>query len=273
MPDGVGPTPLRPATGAGVGWQHAGVVDDVLTALAAQHRELAALVGPLDAAGLTTPSACAGWSVADVLLHLSQSDELAVASLAGRLGEVSGGSRWSTAGGDVEDVAADAVAAERTTPEAARDHWVETARALDAALADADLDARVRWVAGTLSARTLATTRLAEAWAHTGDVADGLGVTVAPTGRLWHVCRLVWRTVPYAFARGGHEPAGPVRFVLAAPDGSEWAFGPDDAPTVVTGPAVDLCTVGAQRAGADATALTATGPDGVAVLRLARTFA
>ena len=45
--------------------------------------ELDGLVRDLDPAGLTTPSRCPGWSVADVLLHLAQSNEMAVASVTG----------------------------------------------------------------------------------------------------------------------------------------------------------------------------------------------
>jgi len=65
-----------------------------------------------------------------------------------------------------------------------------------------------------------------------------------------------------------------VAFDLEAPDGSGWAFrGGEEAATVVTGTALDLCTVAGQRADARDTGLTATGPDADAVLRLVRTFA
>ena len=89
-----------------------------------------------------------------------------------------------------------------------------------------DLSTRVTWVAGDLSARSLATTRLAESWIHTGDVADALGVTLAPTDRLRQIARLAWRTLPYAFASEGRTMAGPVRFRLRAPDGGAWVFDP-----------------------------------------------
>jgi hypothetical protein len=45
-------------------------------------------------------------------------------------------------------------------------------------------------VPGELSARTLATTRLAETWIHAGDVAGALGVTLPPTDRLRPIARL-----------------------------------------------------------------------------------
>ncbi len=90
-----------------------------------------------------------------------------------------------------------------------------------------DLSTRVPWVAGDLAARTLATTRLAECWIHTGDVADPLGVVRIPGARLKLIARLAWRTLPYAFARAGRKLSGPVAFVLAGPLGERWDFVPD----------------------------------------------
>jgi hypothetical protein len=87
------------------------------------------------------------------------------------------------------------------------------------------------------------------------------------------VARLAWRTLPYAFARAGRQLHGPVGFDLVAPDGSAWTFGMDDALTVVTGSAHELCTVAGQRARAEETGLVATGPDATDVLELVRTFA
>lgn len=69
---------------------------------------------------------------------------------------------------------------------------------------------RLPWAVGELPARTLATTRLAVTWIHTGDVAWALGVDLAPTERLWHVARLAWRTLPYAFGRSGQTLRGTV---------------------------------------------------------------
>jgi uncharacterized protein (TIGR03084 family) len=252
------------------------VDDDVLAALSEQQAELAALVDPLDAAGLDTPSRCPGWSVADVLLHLAQTNELAVVSVEDRWEEIRGQPGepvWAREAGDMDTLAGVMVDAERGDPVASRSRWRASASALEAAFAAADAGARVRWVAGELAARTLATTRLTEGWIHTVDVAVGLGVDVAPTDRLWHIARLAWRTVPYALAQGGHEPAGAVRFALTGPDGSAWGFGDDGAATVITGPAADLCAVAGQRAAAADTGLRGEGPDAAAVLRLVRTFA
>jgi uncharacterized protein (TIGR03084 family) len=255
-------------------------VQPILDALADEQRGLTDMVAPLDAGGWAAPSRCAGWSVADVVLHLAQTNEMAAASLDGTFDQaveqLTAGVRPAT---DVDDAAALMVERERgaSGPEVAA-RWEASVAALRDGLAGADLHARVPWVAGELSARTLATTRLAETWIHAGDVAVAFGPPPEPTDRLWHIARLAWRTLPYAFARAGRPAPGPVVFELAAPSGDAWTFEPDDrepgAPvTTVTGDAADLCLVAGQRAAAGATGLRAAGPDGDAVLELVRTFA
>ena len=111
--------------------------------------------------------------------------------------------------------------------------WRTGAAALRQQLAAADPHQRVDWVAGQLSIRTLATTRLSECWIHTGDVAGALGVSEEPSDRLEHIARLAWRTLPYAFARDGRGLAGPVAFDLRAPSGTRWHFVPEEEPATV----------------------------------------
>lgn len=249
---------------------------EIVDALEAQHAELAGLLEPLDDDGWQRPSPCPGWSVADVVLHLAQTDELALASATGRFGEVLGSLTDGLAPTEsIDDGAGAMVAAQRGQPAAVvYARWRDGAAALRAALATVDASSRVQWVAGEMAARTLATTRLSECWIHTGDVATALGRPVSASGRLRHVARLAWRTLPYAFGRAGRQLAGPVRFDLTGPDGEVWDLAPDEpAVTTITGTALDLCQVAGQRARAADTGLTGSGPDASAVLDLVRTFA
>ncbi|MGI8938008.1 MAG: maleylpyruvate isomerase family mycothiol-dependent enzyme, partial [Iamia sp.] len=214
------------------------------------------------------------WAIADVVLHLAQTNELAAASAHGDLERVAKG--WGRPEGTtVDDAAGAAVTGERGASGAeVLARWRRSAEDMSDALARCDPASRLQWVAGDMAARTLATTRLAETWIHTGDVADGLGVELPASDRLWHIARLAHRTVPYALTRASEAAPGPVRFVLDAPTGAEkWRFGPDDAPTAIAGPALDLCRVAGQRATAADTALVGTGPDADRVLTLVRTFA
>ena len=245
-------------------------MDALLRDLAAQHAELAAVLGALDDAGWAAPSRCPGWSVSDVVLHLAQTDEMALASLAGHLHQhvESKAAAWVSAS-NVDDGAGLLVDAERGAPaEVVHRRWLASAADLRTALAAADPHTRVTWVAGELATRTLATTRLAECWIHTRDVTTDLPVPE----RIQHIARLAWRTLPYAFAQAGLEAPGPVTFELAAPDGGTWTFG-DGTGTVLRGSAFALCEVAAQRAHAADVGLTAEGPDATKVLELVRTFA
>ena len=250
-------------------------MDSILAALADQHAELGELLAGISEAGWARDTRCEGWAVADVVLHLAQTDQLALSSaegdFAGAVARLTGGLPATS----VDDGAATMVERERgQTGPPLRDRWITGAAALRAALGAGDPHRRVEWVAGQLSLRTLATTRLAECWIHTGDIADALGVRLAPTDRLRHIARLAWRTLPYAFARSGRELAGPVAFDLVGPAGERWEFRPDTEPvTVIRGEAAELCLVAARRAEPTATSLIGAGPDAATVLELVRTYA
>jgi uncharacterized protein (TIGR03084 family) len=251
-------------------------MDPAVGALAAQQAELAALVSGLDEAGWGAPTRCEGWDVADVVLHLAQTDEMALGSAMGRFAAVTA----DLAGGlsevaSVDEGAARMVERERGLARSELvEQWSSGAARLIEALDAMDLSTRVTWVAGELSARTLATTRLAETWIHTGDVAGALGVELPPTDRLHGVARLAWRTLPYAFASVGRSMIGPVAFRLVAPGGEPWDFVPDGPETTtIEGPAAELCAVAARRVDPSATTLRGEGPDVDAVLALVRTYA
>jgi uncharacterized protein (TIGR03084 family) len=251
-------------------------VDAIVAALAEQHAELAGLLAELDDDDWQRPSPCEGWTVADVVLHLAQTDELALASVRGHLAEtgaeLTGGLGSAT---NVDETAEHMVARERGRPgDAVRERWQASADELRRVLAASDPSRRVAWVSGELSTRTLATTRVAETWIHTRDVGEALGAVPAPTDRLRDVARLAWRTLPYAFARAGRELSGPIAFELRGPSGAAWDFVPEEEPvTLVRGDGVELCLVAARRVDPRDTALRGEGPDAEAVLDLVRTYA
>jgi len=251
-------------------------MDELFAALIDQQDALTELLDDLSSAEWAAPSPCDGWNVADVVLHLAQTNEMAIGSATGRFDEVL---TELTAGmepaADVDAGAAAMVAGQREVPvEVVRDRWLRSVSGLRDALGFADPHDRVTWVAGLLSVRTLTTTRLAETWIHTGDVAIATGRVVAPTDRLFHIARLAWRTLPYAFARAGESMSGSVSFELTGPSGDRWDFVPEEsAHTVISGSAAELCDVAGRRLEPADTSLVGTGPDAEAVLRLVRTYA
>ena len=251
-------------------------VDPVVKALADQQAETAIVLDGVSMAEADRATRCIGWSVADVLLHLAQSDEMAITSLTAGFGAAAGDNTSGWGGGtSVDDSVAVMVDRERGDPfEEVVDRWNVAAAGLVTTLGAMDLSTRVPWVAGNLSARTLATTRMSETWIHTQDIADAIGVDLVPGDRLRLIARLAWRTLPYAFHSSGLTMAGPVAFRLIGPSGERWEFVPDEPEvTTISGAAVDLCAVAARRIDPAATSLVGVGPDAADVLALVRTYA
>jgi uncharacterized protein (TIGR03084 family) len=251
-------------------------VDEVLVALGEQQAELSGFLDGLAVDDWARPSQLDGWSCADVVLHLAQTNEMALASLEGRfpgyLDEVA--SRLDPMA-SVDDGAGLMVELERDQPASAiHERWRTGVETMADAFRAADPHERVQWVAGTLSAHTLGSTRLAETWIHTGDITGAFGNEPVASARLRFIARLAWRTLPYAFAREGRELHGPVTFELLGPDGVVWVFRPDDpAATTIRGDALELCLVAGRRIEPRQTGLVGEGPDAEAVLDLVRTYA
>jgi uncharacterized protein (TIGR03083 family) len=204
--------------------------------LAAEQDRLDAILGCLDDTEWAAPSAAAGWSVADVVLHLAQGDEAVTASTTGV-----GLAARSPDGGSVDELMDRLVRAERQAPAAVLPRW--------------------------------RTARLAELWAHGLDITGPLGIAFPDTARLRHIAWLAYRTLPYAFARAGEQPPS-VFCELTAPDGSgTWRYGLPDADSAITGPAAAFCRVAAQRLTPGESGLVTSGPHGASALSLLRTYA
>lgn len=84
----------------------------ILDALEDEQDALAGIIDRLDGADWRRASACAGWDVADVVLHLAQTEELAAAALDGDAAAAS----FAASGETADDTAARWLEAERGTP-------------------------------------------------------------------------------------------------------------------------------------------------------------
>jgi len=241
---------------------------DVIDDLAAEQDRLADLLGGLDDEQWSSPSGAAGWSIADVVLHLAQTEEAAVSSIS----HAGTPQLWRRGSESVDDAAEAAVRSQRMSGAAVFERWQAARRASVAALRAADPHVRVPWVASTLTPTTLATTRLAEHWAHGLDITDPLGLPFPDSDRLRHIAWLGHRTLPYACQVEGIE-AHDVYCELTAPSGDTWRFGPESAESRISGSAGEFCRVGARRLTPDQTSLAAIGPHAADALRVLRNYA
>src|SRR6266516_411387 len=175
---------------------------EIFDDLEAEQDRLAGILDRLDAAAWATESGAAGWTVADVVLHLAQTEEAVVTATA----PGGGGDYWARGDGTLDEVMDRRVRAERAAPEIVFRCWQTARRAALAALRTADPHRPLPWAATPLKPRALATTRLAEHWAHGLDITDPLGIPSPDTARLRHIAWLAHRSLPYAFAVAGAEP-------------------------------------------------------------------
>lgn len=239
----------------------------LLDDLRAEHDVLDDLLAAQPVSALATPTPAIGWTVGDVLRHLVAAERAAAVSIRD--------------GRDFRD--ASSSRAERTDHAPIDDrHALDAWRAARADTLDAfgavDARARVPWGGREMSARSLATARLMETWAHGLDCFAALGVEPVDTDRLVHVAWLGWRTLPHAFAIAGVAPPAPpdrLRVELRAPSGDTWRFGPsgDDVPQhLVRGPASTWCRVVTRRLRGRPLDLEAHGPLAEAAVQHAQAY-
>jgi uncharacterized protein (TIGR03084 family) len=243
-------------------------VTDIFADLEAEQDRLDAILAGLDEAAWLAPSGAAGWQVVDVVLHLAQTEEAVRDTVTGGTST----RQWDRSPGDLDELVDHWVRAERAAPAIVFDRWRSARRAALGALRQADPSRPLPWTEAPLRPATLATTRLAEHWAHGLDITGPLGIPFPDTDRLRHVAWLAHRSLPYAFALAGEEP-NEVFCELTAPDGASWRYGPPGAGSTITGPAGAFCRVGARRLDPEESGLLAAGPHGPAALRVLRTYA
>ena len=242
-------------------------VAEIAADLRAEQEALDEVVGGLTEEQWATPTPSPGWTVADQIGHLTYFDGAAAtaitdpdafqASIAELLADVEGTTLHR-----------------HLAPKDLLDAWRENRQRLDEVAAGLDPGQRVPWYGPSMSARSFLTARLMETWAHGQDVVDAVGASRPTTDRLRHICQIGFITRGWTYVnRGEEQPAGDVRLELTSPSGETWRWGPDDAPDVVRGPALDFCLVVTQRRHLDDTALSVSGDVARDWLEKAQAFA
>ncbi|MDA0250418.1 MAG: TIGR03084 family metal-binding protein [Actinomycetota bacterium] len=244
------------------------IVDD----LQAESDALDALVATLPAERWALATPAAGWTVAHQIGHLLWTDRVALISITDEaaFGELLAGAQ-ATIDTFVDDAADDLAG---LPPDQLLADWRRTRAELHTALRTVPDGRKLLWFGPPMSAASMATARLMETWAHGLDVADALGVAVAPSNRLKSIAHLGVRTRDFAFTvHGLTPPADPFRVELRTPGGGLWVWGPEDAAQRVSGSSLDFCYLVTQRRPRAALDLVADGPDAETWLGIAQAFA
>ena len=212
-------------------------------------------------------SAATGWTVRDVVVHLMQTDEAVVRSIEGLASPI----LEERPAGELDDAMARAVSGEEAPPEEIFERWRTARRAASGALRAADPSTPLPWATNALKPRVLATTRLAEHWAHALDITVPLGVPFPDTDRLRHIAWLAHRTLPYAYG----WPARRLLTCSASSRVRKERCGPSARPRLTRGSGEWQASSVGSRPGVwpAASHLVAEGPHAEAALRHLRTYA
>jgi len=243
--------------------------------LADEYAALDDMVKDLDAGGWQAKTPFFNWTVKDEISHLAYFDKTAYLSATdakafnAELENILEGiasyddvyRKVNAMGGGMSD--ADLLA-----------WWRKERTRLVAAFENLEPDARVPWYGPTMSARSSATARIMETWAHGQDIADALKIVRPGTDRLKHIAFLGVSTFKWSFKnRGLAVPEQGVRVALASPSGELWSWGPEHGENVVSGQALDFCLVVTQRRHPADTGLTIQGNIAAQWIKIAQAFA
>jgi len=207
------------------------------------------------------------WTVRDTISHLADFADLAADALAGgeRVEE------WKNAT-DLDALRQKAIEKGRSMrPQDVIEWWRAGRAKVVEPLSHMAADDRVEWIAGSMSAKTFATFRLMETWAHGLDIYEALGIEVEDTPRIRHVCWLGWKTLPYAFKTAGLDYS-PIRVEVIGPGYAKWVYGPEDAEDLIKGSASDWARIVVRRLSPDKCRLKVTGEAAAKALEVAQAF-
>jgi len=208
-----------------------------------------------------------GWTIRDTISHLADSEELAAGVITG----ISNIETWQTST-DLDSLRQEAVTKGRKMrPQDVIEWWRGGRAKVVEPLSHMDASTRVEWIGGSMSAKTLATTRLMETWAHGLDIYAAMEAEIEDTPRIRHVCWLGWKSLPYSFKMAGEDFA-PIRVEVIGPGYAKWVYGPADAENVVKGAASDWARVAVRRATPEQTRLKVNGDAAEIALRVVRAY-
>lgn len=133
---------------------------------------------------------------------------------------------------------------------------------------------RLPWYGPDMSARSLASSRLMETWAHGQDIFDAFRKKRINQARLFHVAHMGVTTFKWSYRiRGLEPPAQSPRVLLSGPAGESWEWKEPGSRGEVKGSAEDFCLVVTQRRNLADTRLQWTGEQVGKWLSMAQVFA
>lgn len=127
--------------------------------------------------------------------------------------------------------------------------WREERTRMTATFYETNPKDRIHWAPGMpMSAKSLASARLMELWAHSVDIYDALGLEPVVEDRITSTLFLSWQARPFAYRINDYElPDTPVYLELQLPSGKIWAKGDPSSANYIKGCAKEWALVSIRR--------------------------
>jgi uncharacterized protein (TIGR03084 family) len=221
---------------------------------------------------LRPASYCTTWTLKDVICHVALFDYCAVELLEGRGESVN---EVADRTSDQDDHFRVLAFREKTGAEIL-EWWREQRTLMAAGFMEKGPKERVPWAAGIppMSARSLASARLMELWAHSVDIYDALGMTPVVKDRITSTLFLSWQGRPNMYQVNGFELTdAPMYLSLTLPSGAVWEKGDPEAADRIVGSANDWALVAVRRRNWMDTGLQVTGDEARRYATIVQTYA
>lgn len=224
-------------------------MQDTCRDLLDEYRDLADLCASLSAEDWHRPTDFHGWTAWDEIAHLCYFDQTALESVTDPQSFIAGAkalNQLMASGKEISAVARETFG--QLDGPALLQRWRGLFALLVEALSRQDPKARLNWYGPTMGARSFATARLMETWAHGQDIWDVLGRARPGSHRLKAIAHIGVNTFGWTFVNR-RQPVPPVQpyVELTAPDGGLWTWGEPSTSDLVRGSAQDFCLLVTQR--------------------------
>jgi uncharacterized protein (TIGR03084 family) len=258
---------------------------EILSDLVAEEQHLDQFLQSLSDREWKTNTSAVPWTIQDQVSHLAHVEGVAAEVLDQGKKRIDAESV-----DDIDEWTAIGVAIGRPQRHQEVIEWWRHGRAdVVDALSRMTADDRVPWLCGDMSAKSFATMRLMETWAHGLDIKVAMLGRILPipedeleeeeedpladTSRLRHIAWFGWKSLPFSYRQVGETyPETGIRVEVMGPKYQAWRFGPEDTDQVIRGMAGDWCRVVVQRQDPTDTGLKAVGDDAERALEIARAY-
>lgn len=243
--------------------------------LSLEYDALDAIVSGLDESEWNIITPFYGWTIKDEISHIAYFDEAAKLSATNQELFKKHMEKMLEGFTDFDDMHQKVNAVGGRMPVSELLSWWRKERTrLIRAYEKLDPKDRLPWYGPTMSARSSATARLMETWAHGQDIVDALKIKRPATERLKHIAHIGVTTFGWSFKNRGMEvPEEEVRVELTGPSGNLWTWGAEKTNEYVRGPAEDFCLVVTQRRNLADTNIQVKGDAAEKWMQIAQAFA